>query len=66
MKLKSVKSDYRKDQFEKYIRIRSLVQTRADSESTNSDPMQNDRRNTHKIKTNTESKLKNMIDNLNM
>ena len=36
--------------------------TRADSESTNPDPMQNDRINIHKTKTITGSKLRNTIE----
>jgi len=44
--------------------IGSPVQTRADSESANSDPMQNDCINNYKTKTNTGSKSKNTIENL--
>ena len=61
MKLKLVKFDYRKDQIEKYTKIGFPVHTRADSKSTNSDPMQNDSINIHKTKINMESKSKNMI-----
>ena len=57
-----IKSDYRKNQIEQYIRIGSPVQTEADSESTNQDPKQNNNIDNHKIKTNTESKSKNTIE----
>ena len=59
--LKPVKSDYRKDQIKQCTRIVSPVQIRADTESMNPDPMQNNRIINHKIKTNTKSKSKNMI-----
>ena len=39
----TVKSDCRKDQIEQYTKIGSPVQIRADSESMNSDPIQNNR-----------------------
>ena len=55
LKIKSVKSDYRLEQIEQYTRIRSLIQTRADSESMNPDPMKNNSINNHKIKTNSGS-----------
>ena len=58
MKLKSVKSDYQKNQIEQYTKIGSPVQTRADSEPMNPDPMQNDRINIHKTKINTGSNSK--------
>ena len=61
MKLNSVKFEYQKDQIEKYIRIRFPVQTRADSESMNQDPKQNNHINNHK-KINTGSISKNMIE----
>ena len=60
MKLKSIKSDHRKDQIEQYTMIGSSVQTRADFKSTNPDPIQNNRINNHETKTIIESKLKNM------
>ena len=50
-----------KDQIEQYPWIGSPVQTRADSESTNPDPMQNNHINNHKTKIITESKSKNTI-----
>ena len=49
-----VKSDNREDQIEQYTRIGFSVQTRADFESTNPNPIQNDHINNHKIKTNME------------
>ena len=61
MKLKLVKFDYRKAQIKEYTRIRSPVQTRADSKSADPDPMQNNNINNHKTKINTGTKLKNMI-----
>ena len=62
MKLKSVKSDYQKCQFEQYTRIGPPVQTRADFESTNPDPIQNNHTNNHKIKINTKLNQINMIE----
>ena len=41
-----------------YTMIGSQVQTRVDSEPTNPDPIQSNRTNNHKIKTNTKTKLK--------
>ena len=62
MKLKSVKSDYQKDQIEQYPRIGSPIQTRADSEFTNPDPKQNIHINNSYYKTNTGSESKNTIE----
>ena len=61
MKLKSAKSEYRKDQIKQYTRIGTPVQPRADSESTNLDSIQNNRTNNHKTKINIKTKLKNTI-----
>ena len=49
------------DQIEQYIRIKSLVQTRVDSEFTNPDPIQNNCTNNHKTKINIKTKSKNTI-----
>ena len=59
--MKSIKSNYRKDQIESYTRIGSPVQTKADSKFTNPNPVQNNHINNRKTKINTGSKLKNMI-----
>jgi len=63
LKLKLIKSDYQKDQIKYYTRIGSPVQTKADSKFMNPDPIQNDRINVRN--KNTESKLENIIENLN-
>ena len=61
MKIKLIKSDYRKDLIDQYTRIGSPVQTRVDSEFTNPDPRQKDQINNHKTEINTGSKSKNTI-----
>ena len=64
MKLKPIKSDYRKDQIGRYTEIGSPVQIRADSRVHES---RSDAKNhiiNHKIKTNIGSKSKNTIEKL--
>ena len=61
LKLKSVKSDYQKGKIEQCTRIEPPVQTKADSESTNPDPIQNNHTNNYKIKTNIKLNQRNMI-----
>ena len=45
-----------KGPIEQYTRIESPVQSRVDSESTNLDPIQNNRTNNHKTKLNAKIK----------
>ena len=52
LKLKLIKFIYLKDQIEQYTRMGSPVQTWANSESTNSDPMQNNHINNHRTRKN--------------
>ena len=65
MKLKSVKTDYKKDQIEQYTKVGSPDQIRADSESTNPDPMQDNHIIYHKIKQIWEVIRKIQLKNLN-
>ena len=62
MKLKSVKSDYRKGQIGRYTNIRFPVQLRADSRSENSDSIPNNIGN-HNYK-NTGRKLNNTFEKI--
>ena len=51
-----------KAQIEKYIRNRSPIQTRTDSESKNLDPIQNNHTNNHKTKINIQLNQRIMIE----